>query len=197
MSKNFDTYLAASRALNAEVEHDRLPIATSGPGWKVSPVTYKQAPPLEALVASTGQRITPGEIAGWWGRLSPRLDGIAAAGIATNHPCIFYYSDNDQQAFVLQVGYPVPHIPDPVPGGLTVRRDPAGPCASVVLVGDFLKHIGEAWRAANAQVTADGLQRSGEDREIYHHMTGFICTEVQIGLRDTPALAARIDDPGR
>jgi hypothetical protein len=188
----YDDYLAASRALNDEVEHDRLPIAARGPGWAVSAVSYKPAPPLEALVASTGQRIVPHEIGGWWQRLAPQLNGIAAAGIATNHPCIFYYGDNDQQSFVLQVGYPVPCIPDPVPAGLLVRRDPAHFCASAVLVGDFMKHIGEAWKAANARVAADGLQRSGEDREIYHHMTGFICTEVQIGLRDTPDLAARL-----
>lgn len=192
MSKEFDDYLAASRALNDLAEHDRLPVAARGPDWKVSTVRYLQAPPLEALVASTVQRIVSAQIATWWERLTPKLDGITAAGIPTNHPCVFYYGDNDQQSFVLQVGYPVPWVPDPAPPELIVRRDPAHPCASVVLVGDFMKYIGEAWRLANAQVAADGFERSGEDREIYHHMSKFICTEVQIGLRDSPTLAQRI-----
>jgi hypothetical protein len=184
MSQEFDDYIAASRALNSLVEHKQLPISLKGNGYSVSTVTYQTAPPLVSVVASTVKRITPPEIRGWYEPMFNKLGALNAAGLKTNYPCIYFYDGNNGNDFILQVGFPVPYVPQPLPVDLIERRDPAHRCASVVLIGDFLAHIGHAWDAATADVARQGLQRSGEDREIYHHMTDFTCTEVQIGLRD-------------
>jgi hypothetical protein len=192
MSQEFDDYIQASRQLNQRVERKQLPIAVTGAGFEVSTTTYQRVPPLISLVASTGQRITSDEIKAWNDPLWKRLGGLKAAGITTNYPCVYFYSCNDQSQFILQIGFPVPAVPQPLPPDLIERRDPARWCASAVLVGDFMAHIGQAWKAATDDVARRGLQRSGEDREIYHHMTNFICTEVQIGLLETPDLPQRI-----
>jgi hypothetical protein len=188
VSSEFDDYLRASRELNGRVERKELPIATTGAGFEVSTVTFAEVPPLVALVASTDGRITPDQIPAANQALWPRLNaGMTAAGLQARHPCIYFYSESSQGSFVLEIGFPFPAMPDPPPAGVRVRRDEAHWCASVVLVGDFMKHIGAAWEAVTREVTGRGLQRSGEDREIYHHMTDFICTEVQLGLRGPPA----------
>jgi hypothetical protein len=189
MSTEFDDYLRASRELNGRVERKELPIATSGAGFEVSPVTFQKVPPLVALVASTDGRITPAGIPAANQALWPKLNaGMAAAGLQARHPCIYFYSQGAQGSFVLEIGFPFPQMPDPPPAGVRVRRDEEHWCASVVLIGDFMKHIGAAWDAVKGEVAARGLARSGEDREIYHHMTDFICTEVQIGLSGEPSL---------
>jgi hypothetical protein len=185
MSQDFDAYLAASRQLNSLVEKGQLPIATRGEGYSVSTVTFKQVPPLVALVASSEELITPEQIPAWNDRLWPRLDALKAARIKPEHPCVYFYSQSDQSRFILQIGFPVPQPPDAPPGQLIVRNDPARWCASVVLVGPFIPHLEHAWKAVSAEVASRNLQRTGEDREIYHHMTDFICTEVQIGLERT------------
>jgi hypothetical protein len=192
MSQEFDDYIAASSALNSRVEHKQIPIAVQGAGYSVSTVTYQRAPALVSVVASTGKRITPPEIRGWYGPMFNKLGALNAAGLKTNYPCVYFYDGNNGNDFILQVGFPVPQVPQPMPTDLIERRDPEHWCASVVLIGDFLAHIGHAWDAGIADVAKHGLLRSGQDREIYHHMTDFICTEVQIGLRDAPDLEERI-----
>jgi hypothetical protein len=191
MSREFDEYVRASRELNEQVEQGRFPIATQGSGYSVSPVTFKEVPPLISLVAASDRKITPDEIPAWNDPLWKRLAALNAAGIKSNHPCVYFYSESDQNRFFLQIGFPVPDVPDPLPGDLIERRDPARWCASVVLIGPFLPHIEHAWKAATSEVARLGLPRAGEDREIYHHMTNFICTEVQIGLLGPPPSAGQ------
>ena len=189
MSDEFDEYIRTSRALNAQVEQKELPIAHTGEGYQVSTVSWKKVAPLVSLVASTARRITPDQIPAANKELWPKLnEGLKAAGAQARHPCVYFYDQCDGGGFVLEIGFPLPSLPEPAPAGVRVRRDAAHWCASVVLVGDFMAHIGEAWQAVTREVADSGFQRNGADREIYHHMTDFICTEVQLGLVDDPRL---------
>ena len=120
----------------------------------------------QRYVATIRVKTTPDKIGQTFDEVSPELHAqLAEAGVQPPNPMFAMYHAYGEDEVDMEVGFPLPK-PIPTTGRVVGRELPATRAAVTWHHGSY-DTIGQAFRAVDAWIEKEGLERTGPPWEVY------------------------------